>query len=332
MKDVNININMDNIFETFVCGLMTSYRWIPLLATLASNETRDDLRMIAWLDAVKLIEELGMPPYMTQAFENDLRSFINKNKNWINYTMADFWWYAHNMLPLELPLESTVGKDWNDYRMSLYHDRMQDQFDFLEWNKEAFKEINFEGCGELEILDIGCGTMPYLELFRKANMPKDGPPSLISGYTGVDKRAIHQDRFDEIKENYPDDSLMVRFYLSNMFKEFPVNCEKSFLTHIKAVQPNVLFLGEALHCVDRPRHFLSALLRKLIKVKRISILEPHLGTVKGLSQAFPFHMKLHANGLFVNCKTLSCMATNLGFNLHVVKASSQHTMYHLTKI
>ncbi len=322
--------NIRDDFETFACELLTSYRWVPLLATLANNETRDDLRMIAWLDAVKLIEELEMPPHMTQQFENNLRSFINKNKSWINYTMADFWWYAHNMLPLELPLESTIAKDWNDYRMSLYHDRMQDQFDFLEWNREAFVEKNFEGCGALEILDLGCGTFPYIEMFRLSNI--NGPMSSLSGYTGVDKRAVKPERWAEIKESYNDETLNVKFFIADMFKDFPKNCDAKVLEYFDAVKPNVLFFGESLHCIPTPKLVLSKILSILPEIQRISILEPNLGTMRGLSQAFPFHMKLHANGLFVNTKTLSCMATNLGFNVQAVKASSQHTMYHLTKI
>lgn len=312
-------------FKDFVCSMMTAYRWIPLLACLANKKTSDDVRMIAWLDLVKLVEGSGMDRIKTQLYKNGLRRFIKENAAWINYTMADFSYYANRCIP-----DDGVQKSLEQYRMDLYHDRMQDQFDFLEWEREAFKETGFEGCGELEILDLGCGTFPYIELFRLSNT--NGPMSSLSRYTGVDKRKISSERLDELHENYSSDDMTVKFFISDAFNDVPNQFDSKALDYLEAATPNILFLGESLHCVDTPKLILAKLIKLFPSIQRISILEPNLDSMIGLSQAFPFHMKLHANGLFVNSKTLSCLATNLGFNVQVVKASSQHTMYHLTRI
>jgi len=311
-------------FETFVCELLTSYRWVPLLACLANLKTREDVRIIAWLDLVKLIKGLGFSQEKEELYENNIREFIHRNRSWINYTMADFLHYVNKLLPDNREIGGEV------YRMSLYHDRMHDQFNFLQWNIDAFLEAGFGGEGELEMLDLGCGTMPYIELFRMANV--EGPPSRLSGYTGVDKRTVSERRLEEILENYNSETLNVEFFISDVFDDVPNRIEARVLDFFESVQPNVLFFGESLHCMSTPKYTLSKLLKLLPKIERISVLEPNLDNMEGLSQAFPFHMKLHANGLFVNSKTLSCMATNLGFNMRAVEASSQHTMYHLTRI
>jgi len=301
--------------ETFVCDMMTSYRWVPLLATLAKDDVDDATKMIAWLDLTRLLREklfegsaaavITHDMEMTfEEAENYLRKFIDKNKNWIMYSLLDMGFYVNDLVPFD---------DVEKARMEAYPHRMAEQAKFLRWFEGGFT-LPIQCLPDAKILDIGCGTMPYTGLFDVHNQAGS-----VNKYLGLDKK--------DMRPFLPEGEIIKPYNI--MFEQLDI-CTADIRNIV--YHPDVIFFGESLHCLCIP----IPTLKKLCDyfgdtLKVMMFLEPNLNTQSGLSTAFPFHMKLHADGMFVNTKTISNIAMLLGMNMSKREASSQHTMYVLER-
>lgn len=291
-------------FERYICEAMTSYRIIGALAILLNPNVNDSLKMLTWLDLIKHMKErMNVTlPDQQETVENMLRDFIEDNRDWIIYTLCDMCWFAKNTIGLDFD-----SKSIDDMRLEHYLPRMLDQKMFLEWNATAFKIPDSENH---ILVDVGCGTFPYFGLFVKNN-------STLQKYVGIDKRTVELPITVSEKVSV---SYISRDVLTLQNWRLP-----------GAPDYDILFLGETLHCLPMPVQWLKNIMQHNGTLRHIMVLQPHVDIQRGLSQLFSFHMKIHANGAFLNSKTMSYLAMLLKMRLTSRQASSQHTMWIYSK-
>ncbi len=299
--------NQGERFEQFMCGLLTAYRWVPLLASIM-REQNQELRTGMWDQLVyKMCAEMNIRPGSTECSELELmlRAFVTSNGDWIDYTLADMSRYAHKIL-----LKGMENKQIELKRYDSYPGRMEQQQKFLRWNPEAFS-IDDDG---VSIIDIGCGSFPYYKLFDNNN------PTLDK-YLGVDKRSMEETLF-----NAPCtfDENRVFFHQLDV-----VLGNKAVLKDL--IIPDVLFMGEFIHCVIDPYLLILDLLNLFPSIHEIRILEVSLDNQGGLGQAFEFHMQEHVAKHTFSAKRLPELASKLNMDMKTRAVSSQHVMYILEK-
>ena len=307
-----MDINKSTL-EDFFCGLLTAYRMNGILGELMTDIPSPELD-IAWSTMLEIYKETfnikscDIKEY--QKILAYLRYFVKTNKKWIEYVLADMHYYSTKHFTI---LEDLEKSNIEAYRLNrLYLAAMQERVNFLEWNTEAFKIFN----KIVNIIDIGCGTCPFADLFYTNNS--------IRKYTGIDKRDIrsHIIKINNEKK-YNIEYINAEFNLPNA-----INLLSSIL---KENESNVLFMGEFLHCVKEPLSLLLDIINSTLqsRICKILILEPKQCSQIGMSFAFQYHMAKHA-GIYTKIdknffKLLD--DENKVIVTSVKDASSQHYMY-----
>lgn len=303
----NSEDNKDERFEQFMCNLLTAYRWVPLLASIM-REHNQEVRTGMWDQLVKkMCADMNVKVGSTTCSELELilRTFVTKNQDWIDYTLADMSRYAHKIL-----LKGMENKQIELKRYENYPGRMAQQQKFLRWNNEAFVIDD----SNASIIDIGCGSFPYYNLFRKNNNHMDK-------YLGVDKRDMDDVLYNDPQKFNPNEVFFKRLDV--------VLGNKAVLKDL--IIPDVLFMGEFIHCVIDPYSLLKDFLNMFPSIYEIRILEVALDNVGGLGQAFEFHMQEHVAKHTFSARRLPELASKLNMSMKTREVSSQHVMYILEK-
>lgn len=289
--------------ENFFCELLTAYRWIPILYVLTCDEIDPYLKRLAWKALSGRLKMLDNP-----AAENIIREAINRNENWIKYSLADMCYYATKLFGTsDVSLIEGI-------RMKTYPGRMSEQEKHLCWNYDAFKLWDRTD-EEFRILDVGCGTFPYLDKFAQTNAGK------VKQYIGIDKSDMAMFSGAHKTDKLGFD---VIFHKVNI-------CGNSHKLEEIIETPNVLFFGESFHCLCNPLNIVQRLLDRFPEVYKIAILEHQSDEQQGLFMGFNFHMRMHGGTCVVNEEYISSVAAVLGWRMFVRDASSQHKMFVLVK-
>ena len=284
-----MNATDKKTLEQFLYNALTSYRIVPLLHAIVNNKHTDSAIVgKACIALHKALVSAGYTDKTSEVFE-----VLHKYEEWIRYTLDDFRYYADflHYLPVSVSLH--------------YLKAMEEQVTggLLNWDWQAFRTM----LGGPIVLDVGCGRVPYLGLFREAN-------NGWIHYTGLDKR--EQDPTIRIPSN-----MQYSFLTADATGDLEAATGLLF-------DVNVLFWGNSLHCFTEPAKLVQKFLEACPKVQTILILEPTPGSA--LEFAFSFHMEIHKKGSVSWDRMLSPVPTR-EWEQEAIPASSQHTMYRFTK-
>ncbi len=292
--------------EQLFCKWLSMYRMIPMLRMLSlGTKYVDPLSRAAWLELRDVIDNSNL-------FEGDdpevLKKMVKENKNWIKYAMQDFEYYTYvfrGLLEGVNTEEYDKFKELQEEREEVYLLRMQEQFDLLEWEPKCFELQQKYTC----IMDIGCGTLPYINLFAESNSKN------ILTYYGVDKREIPPGPYMLGKSG-----MAAEIICCDLTQE----SERALLGEYK---PTVLFFGESLHCFVKPLELLLQLVELLPTVQEILVLE--FSDESWLGVGMDFHMRMHGGFGKIDLEYIKLFAGKLNAEVEVQRPSSQHNLYRI---
>ncbi len=292
---------------------MTAYRWIPLLADLIREDITDERRSIAWKQlVVKMRAEIGTSSAGTDIeFEVMLREFVNSSKSWIIYSLVDMARYVDMYF---FPYNKDAK--YERIRYDHYAYRMEEQQRFLDWNTQAFTfPDTIEETEPRYVLDIGCGSFPFYALMNDENM--------IQYYLGIDKRSMQRFIDEDPRKFHTPDKIG--------FLQFDILIQDWAILKTAIPKLTTIFMGEVLHCLPTPLIWLRRMTEEFPKLREICILELSTDKARGLSQGFEYHMQAHGSGDCFQMCDMPKVAEDLDMELKIREASSQHTMYILTR-
>ena len=203
-------------------------------------------------------------------------------------------------------LDTAEGRMMERGRKARYHQRMQDQFETLEWEPECF-DIPQES---IRLLDVGCGLMPYRHLLADANAGR------INRYFGLDKQGF---------ENGPymlSDSGMAALAIRADVDEVTDDAEW------RDTKATVLFFAESLHCFEDPLTVLENMVVKLQTVKDILVLD--VAEESCLGMGMDYHMRAHGCFGKIDLEHIKMFAKKLDAkDVGTQSPSSQHNLYRI---
>ncbi|MBW8002635.1 MAG: hypothetical protein FVQ80_11540 [Planctomycetes bacterium] len=304
--------------ESSMCEMLTLYRLVPIMAYLVGKgaKSNDTIAKAGWQTLVSEFRSWFKSDLEQEhdAVEEILKQFLADNKAWIQYVLMDMAFYANKISD---SAGTTNAKTLELMREDAYLERMREQQKFLSWDTNAFY-MPLVGCEHetdpkrvlRTLLDIGCGYVPYADLFGKAN------PDRIATYYGIDKRYV-KDSIDFASLQNTFDLRIIKADVTD-----PVSDDQW-----KDRRPSVLFFGESLHCFSGPLTWLNHFIKKMSSVKIVMILE--LDNKAELGCGFDFHMLMHSGTRTITAEDMSYFAMELSAELLTMRASSQHIMYKL---
>lgn len=229
--------------------LLTFYRAVPAMYTILTSRPKEVER--AKEDLVRGLKQLG---YLIEP--SDVDSFLKPYKNWIIYTMSDFFFYTSNVM-------------YEDRAKESYLPRMDEEAKLVTNTKPFALNI----C-PTTIIDFGAGRAPYRWCFAAENK------SPIK-YIAVDKRYPKICNLPHVKG----------VILTTIARDF-TRCD-SLLKGLGDL-PVAIFMANFLHCLPDSREFFKYIMNVLPNIKVIKILEPTVG--EALDFLFDYHMMKHSDG------------------------------------
>ena len=264
--------------EKTVLTLLSSYRTIPAMYSVLHADGHVYYAAVTQLSKILCVEV------------QEVRSFLLPFKARIIYAMQDFRHYVE--LLRDVPTFEEA------YWLSM------DEEAKLITNNEPFR-IPLEAP---DILDIGCGSAPYIDKF---NAMCDRPMH----YTMVDKRK----------------DIMKRDLITGVYYHFyPMTC-RDYLEGLKETESmredeyNVLFLANFLHCVEDVHGFFGSFIPAIPTLRFIKIIE--IKPSSSMNLLFDYHMLVHCRGQAVDEEILSDIKTLYGKKMITQSLGEHHNMY-----
>ena len=258
--------------EKTVLTLLTSYRTIPAMYSIMYADGS-----IFFAAAKELAKIFCVKP-------EEVEPLLAPYKARITYAMQDFRHYV------ELLKDVPTFED-------AYWPSMDEEAKLIT-NNEPFRLP----LKRPDILDIGCGSAPYVNKFKA-----------MCGrhihYTMVDKRlTVAKSQSGITYYQYAYD-------YAYFFKS----------SSIRYRAYNVLFLANFLHCVEDVHTFFKNYLPILPALRFIKIIE--IKPDSPMNLLFGYHMLVHCRGQAIDCEILKDIAELYGRQMHVQSLGEHHNMY-----
>lgn len=257
--------------------ISSDYRVVMMLHQWYHEVEQEEVPLSKWLP--EIVKPLGVPEFIGFFSMKALMEYTY-------YDMAHYFYLSHG--------NGRVPEWVTENRMRHYHKAMEEQVKLLKWKTRKFR-IHTNKVEATTLLDIGCGLMPFKQLFIKANA------GACINYVGIDKCDLP----DVLNEKISDENIGT---LLDLYK------------------PETVFFGNSLHCFSCSPYLLSIILEQS-EIQDIIIVDYRPNSMVG--RTLSFHLKSHtsdwsnpSNQLFTN------MAKNHHRKVHFSYPSSQHQMIH----
>ena len=267
--------------KEIIIEILNSYRMLQILEILSNKNTltyeMSKACNRAELDLMWYLNVKGIP----MGYAEKVIKSIDEITAWINFSVNDF-----------------SNNDTNRF----YLDRMSEQFNYLTWDANAFRQWVE---GPKVIIDAGCSYTYFGHLL--------GISDQYCKYIGIDKRQIfstdHKLQIQGIDESYFIQA-DVRTYFSQLRNGV-----------------HVVFMAEFLHCLSRKDAYilLTTIVKNCADLEVIAIIEPKVNSP--LDHGFSSHLLRKCKGFRLTVAMLATFANNNGFGLEIREPSNMHNLY-----